>query len=166
MLRWVCRISLEPDSCVRRAEDALSRNGCRLLLFAKFGPGLNIAAPPLVAVFRNAMLDRFVAITVGIFQSRQTPDLVRAQLWLMRETNEWPSTELLAPHGGRKGEVAFLRASGFDDRVGIPVNLGLAASSVLMGTIRGVQMNVERLCRMHDVSAWHSCWIFKDLKTH
>jgi len=52
VLNLVCRVSLEPDYCVRRTEDALFRSGPRLLLFAKFVPGLNLAAPPLVAVFR------------------------------------------------------------------------------------------------------------------
>lgn len=36
----------------RRSPEALFRSGARLLLFAKFVPGLNLAAPPLVAVFR------------------------------------------------------------------------------------------------------------------
>ncbi|MBI3697689.1 MAG: VTT domain-containing protein [Acidobacteria bacterium] len=59
VLKQVCRISLEPDSCVRRAEEALSRHGVRLLLFAKFVPGLSMATPPLVATFRMS-LRRFV----------------------------------------------------------------------------------------------------------
>lgn len=51
VLNLVCRVSLEPDSCVRRAQDALCRHGSRLLLAAKFVPGLSTVAPPLYAVF-------------------------------------------------------------------------------------------------------------------
>lgn len=50
ILRLVCRISLEPDSCVRRTEGVFSRQGVRTLLYAKFLPGLNTVAPPLAGV--------------------------------------------------------------------------------------------------------------------
>jgi membrane protein DedA with SNARE-associated domain/rhodanese-related sulfurtransferase len=50
VLRVICRISLEPDYCIRRTEAAFSSSGTGMLLFAKFMPGLNIAAPPLVAM--------------------------------------------------------------------------------------------------------------------
>ncbi len=52
VLNLICRISLEPDSCVRRTEDLFARHGPRALLIAKFIPGLNIAAPPLAGMFR------------------------------------------------------------------------------------------------------------------
>ena len=50
ILTFLCRISLEPDSCVRRTEDVFSRWGARVLLVAKFIPGLNTVAPPLAGV--------------------------------------------------------------------------------------------------------------------
>jgi len=52
VLNLICRISLEPDSCVRRTEDLFTRNGARSLLFAKFVPGLGTVAPPLAGLFR------------------------------------------------------------------------------------------------------------------
>jgi len=52
ILRLLCRISLEPDSCVRRTENAFARNGARSLLLAKFVPGLSTAAPPLAGMLR------------------------------------------------------------------------------------------------------------------
>jgi membrane protein DedA with SNARE-associated domain len=52
VLQLLCRISLEPDSCVRRTEDLFARHGARSLLLAKFIPGLNTAAPPLAGIFR------------------------------------------------------------------------------------------------------------------
>lgn len=52
VLQLICRISLEPDSCVRRTENVFARHGARSLLFAKFVPGLNTAAPPLAGLFR------------------------------------------------------------------------------------------------------------------
>jgi membrane protein DedA with SNARE-associated domain len=50
ILTFLCRVSLEPDSCVRRTEDIFSRWGARVLLVAKFIPGLNTVAPPLAGV--------------------------------------------------------------------------------------------------------------------
>lgn len=52
ILKLLCRISLEPDSCVRRTENLFIRHGVRALLVAKFIPGLNTAAPSLAGVFR------------------------------------------------------------------------------------------------------------------
>jgi membrane protein DedA with SNARE-associated domain len=52
ILKLLCRISLEPDSCVRRTENLFVRYGARSLLVAKFVPGLNTAAPSLAGIFR------------------------------------------------------------------------------------------------------------------
>lgn len=52
VLQLLCRISLEPDSCVRRTEEVFARHGARSLLVAKFVPGLSTAAPPLAGIFR------------------------------------------------------------------------------------------------------------------
>lgn len=52
VLQLLCRISLEPDSCVRRTQVSFSRSGPRVLLGAKFVPGLNAMAPPLAGIIR------------------------------------------------------------------------------------------------------------------
>jgi membrane protein DedA with SNARE-associated domain len=59
VLKLLCRISLEPDSCVRRTEDVFTRHGAQSLLIAKFVPGLNTAAPPLAGIF-HMPVSRFV----------------------------------------------------------------------------------------------------------
>ena len=48
MMRTLCRISLSPDSCVRSSEVQFERWGGRMLVVAKFVPGLSTVAPPLV----------------------------------------------------------------------------------------------------------------------
>jgi membrane protein DedA with SNARE-associated domain len=52
ILRLLCRISLEPDSCVRRTHDRFARQGGRALLVAKFIPGLGTAAAPIAGLLR------------------------------------------------------------------------------------------------------------------
>jgi len=47
VLRFVCRVSLEPDSCVRQTESAFVKYGMSCLLVSKFVPGLNAVAAPL-----------------------------------------------------------------------------------------------------------------------
>jgi len=51
VLQFLCRISLEPDSCVRRTEGVFAKQGARSLLVAKFVPVLSTAAPPLAGIF-------------------------------------------------------------------------------------------------------------------
>lgn len=60
VVQVLCRISLEPDSCVRKTEGAFARNGARSLVFTKFIPGLATVAPPLAGVFRMKF-GRFLA---------------------------------------------------------------------------------------------------------
>jgi len=50
ILKFLCRISLEPDSCVRRTQNLFTRFGVKALLVAKFVPGLNTVAAPLAGV--------------------------------------------------------------------------------------------------------------------
>lgn len=50
VLNWLCRVSLEPTSCVRRTEDFFARHGARSLVAAKFVPGLSTIAPPLAGI--------------------------------------------------------------------------------------------------------------------
>jgi len=50
VLGLLCRISLEPDSCVRRTQNVFTKYGLRGLLVAKFVPGLSTVAPPLAGM--------------------------------------------------------------------------------------------------------------------
>jgi membrane protein DedA with SNARE-associated domain len=52
VLGVLCRISLEPDICVRRTQTLFVRRGPAALLIAKFFPGFSTAAPPLAGIAR------------------------------------------------------------------------------------------------------------------
>jgi membrane protein DedA with SNARE-associated domain len=60
ILHWLCKISLEPDSCVRRTEGLFEKQGAKSLLVAKFLPGLNTVATPLAGIF-HMKFRRFLA---------------------------------------------------------------------------------------------------------
>jgi membrane protein DedA with SNARE-associated domain len=65
VLRFICRLALEPDSCVRQTETAYQRYGIRSLLVAKFVPGLNAVSAPLAAI-SGVSFGRFVVFdTLG-----------------------------------------------------------------------------------------------------
>jgi len=51
IVQFICKVSLQPDSCVRRTEGAFEKRGARSLLIAKFVPGLSTVAPPLAGIF-------------------------------------------------------------------------------------------------------------------
>jgi membrane protein DedA with SNARE-associated domain/rhodanese-related sulfurtransferase len=47
LLGLLCRLSLNPESCILSSADSFYRRGRMVLLFAKFVPGINTMAPPL-----------------------------------------------------------------------------------------------------------------------
>ncbi|MGA2187050.1 MAG: rhodanese-like domain-containing protein [Steroidobacteraceae bacterium] len=70
VLKLLCRISLEPDSCVSQTQTRFERWGVTSLLVAKFIPGLAIIAPPLAGAMRIGWW-RFIALS-----------MVGAMLWV------------------------------------------------------------------------------------
>lgn len=69
VLRQLCRLSLEPDSCIVDTEKVFSRFGTKALLFAKYVPGLGAVATAMSGVV-GASLPGFVVY-----------DLIGSTLW-------------------------------------------------------------------------------------
>ena len=73
VLSLLCRISLNPDTCVRRTLGIFSRYGAKMLLVAKFIPGINVIAAPLAGIYslpwlRFLLLDGLgVSLWAGFF---------------------------------------------------------------------------------------------------
>jgi membrane protein DedA with SNARE-associated domain/rhodanese-related sulfurtransferase len=70
VLDGLCRISLSPDTCVRRASGFFEKRGVKLLLVSRFIPGLSLVAIPIA----GASDTRFSRFTVY--------DLLGASLWV------------------------------------------------------------------------------------
>jgi membrane protein DedA with SNARE-associated domain/rhodanese-related sulfurtransferase len=62
VLKTLCKISLEPDSCVSQTQSRFERWGINSLAIAKFIPGLAIIAPPMAGAMRIGWL-RFILLT-------------------------------------------------------------------------------------------------------
>lgn len=54
MLGHVCRVSLEPDTCVSRIHAVYAKYGAKSLLFCKFVPGLGTLGPPMAGLMELA----------------------------------------------------------------------------------------------------------------
>lgn len=69
ILGFVCKLSLEPDSCVSSTKNTFAKWGAYSFLFSKFVPGLNAVAAPMAGLTRMP-LSKFL-----------TADLLGACLW-------------------------------------------------------------------------------------
>ena len=59
LLGVLCRISLNPESCILRSADSFYRRGRALLVVAKFIPGINTMAPPLAGCMNMSVAQFF-----------------------------------------------------------------------------------------------------------
>jgi len=89
VLRTLCRVSIEPDSCVKQTENIFTRWGPTSLIVAKYVPGFATVAPPLAGTMRIAF-GRFVLysaaaallwaaapVAAGFFFRREVEGLLR-----------------------------------------------------------------------------------------
>jgi len=137
VLRFLCRVSLEPDSCVRRTENGFARYGVKLLLISKFIPGMSAVAAPLVGSAGAGWLEFAAFDTAG------------AALWIAA----W-------------GSVGYLFSTQLDEigriigRAGFRLSLSAAVFAAgwvalkylqrqkFLRKVRGARMPVEELHRM------------------
>lgn len=108
VLHFLCRVSIEPDSCVRNTENIFARRGARSLVIAKFVPGLSTAAPPLAGVF-HMKLRRFLAL-----------DLAGIVLWV-----------------GAYFTLGFIFSNQLEDVAAYALRLGVGLLVLLIGALAG-----------------------------
>ena len=65
VMNLLCRISLTPDSCVNQTQTSFERWGSKVLLVAKFIPGLALVAPPLAGATRMGVIRFFTYSALG-----------------------------------------------------------------------------------------------------
>jgi membrane protein DedA with SNARE-associated domain len=112
VLRLLCRVSLEPDFCVRRTEDLFATRKTRTLLVAKFLPGVSTVAPPLAGVvqmrrWRFLVLDALGTILWGA-TFLGLGDLFSGQIEELAERAEsMGGWVLIVLVGGLAGYVAY-----------------------------------------------------------
>jgi len=65
-LRLLCRISLSRDTCVRQSEEFFGRHGVKVMLVARFFPGLSFLAVPMAGAGKAGWLGFLAFDVVGI----------------------------------------------------------------------------------------------------
>ena len=104
VLGLLCRISLEPDSCVRRTENLFMHRGRGALVVAKFFPGLSTVAPPLAGMVGIARW-QFIALD-------SLAALLWAGTWIALGYVFSDALELVADRAGRLGNsIVFIVAT-------------------------------------------------------
>jgi membrane protein DedA with SNARE-associated domain/rhodanese-related sulfurtransferase len=102
VLKTLCRISLEPDSCASETQSQFDRWGVNSLVIAKFVPGLATIAPPMAGAMRIGWL-RFICLST-----------LAAMLWvgagLLAGALFKTQIAQLLIHLDRIGSIAFLGA--------------------------------------------------------
>lgn len=94
LLGTICRLSLSPDTCVRKTDDLIARHGPAVLLVAKFIPGVSAVAIPTAAAM-GLSYRRFLAydgigcalwagtyVGVGVIFSREVTRLLLLMGWV------------------------------------------------------------------------------------
>jgi membrane protein DedA with SNARE-associated domain/rhodanese-related sulfurtransferase len=99
VMKLLCRISLTPDTCVNDTQSSFEHWGAKVLIVAKFIPGLSLVAPPLAGATRMSAV-RFVAYST-----------LSAMLWvgaaLLGGVLLRPQIEQLLPHVAALGGAAI-----------------------------------------------------------
>lgn len=134
VLRTVCRIAIEPDSCVKQTENIFERWGAPSLMAAKFIPGFSTVAPPLAGAMKlgvvrfilysavSALLWAGVALAAGAFFHAEV---------------EWALGRL-----GSMGGGALLVVTGV---IGFYITIKAIERYLLIRFLRMVRMSVEEL---------------------
>jgi membrane protein DedA with SNARE-associated domain len=109
VLRLLCAISLEPDSCVNTTKRMFERLGASSLLFAKFVPGLSTAAPPMAGVTGMPYWRFLVADGAGALIWSST---FLAIGWIFRREIEKIGAQVMA-FGSRAGLLVALMVAAY-----------------------------------------------------
>jgi membrane protein DedA with SNARE-associated domain len=64
LLGFLCRVSMNPETCILRSAESFYKRGKTTLLLAKFIPGINTMAPPLAGSMRMT-LSQFLLFDIG-----------------------------------------------------------------------------------------------------
>jgi membrane protein DedA with SNARE-associated domain/rhodanese-related sulfurtransferase len=137
VLRLMCRLSLAPDSCVRRTEDIYVRWGAPSLMIARFIPGYTTLATTMAGLVRTPFWKFALYDAVGVVL---WSGLAVALGWLFRDA----VGALLAAfqQGGRWGLAVLLLA------LGLYVAVRALQRQRLIRALRMARVGVDELHRM------------------
>jgi len=102
ILSFLCRISLDPESCIRKAKGIFARIGTRSIVVARFIPGLSTFGPPLAGVFQ---MKRLHSVSYRTGQSHGREEFEDAEIPILRWKSEMHPGSSGAFHGTQTNRV-------------------------------------------------------------
>jgi len=139
ILRTLCRISMEPDSCVKQTENIFTRWGPPSILVAKYIPGFSTVAPPLAGTM-GVGFGRFLAYSAAA--ALLWAALPVAGGFFFRNEVEWLLRQLEAMGAGAVAIVAALILA--------YVGIKTIQRFLLIRFLRMVRISVDELRAMID----------------
>ena len=115
VLRTLCRIAIEPDSCVKQTESIFERWGAPALLVAKYIPGFATVAPPLAGAMQLGFRPFLLFSAAGALLWAAAPVLLGALFhaeveWALQRLTDLGSGALLLI-GGAVAVYAAIKAA-------------------------------------------------------
>ena len=112
VLSGLCRLSLNPGSCVSRAESLFMRWGVWSLIFAKFVPGFATVGPPIAGAMGVPLFRFLIAAALGAFFWAGGAMLVGYEMrvevrWLMETMDHHAGTAVAILAGMLGGWLAW-----------------------------------------------------------
>lgn len=100
VLRTLCRIAIEPDSCVKQTESIFERWGAPALIVAKYVPGFATVAPPLAGAMQVGFRSFLLYSAIGALLWVSVPVVLGAIFsaeveWALQRLSELGSGALL-----------------------------------------------------------------------
>lgn len=137
ILRTLCRVSLEPDSCVKQTENIFERWGAPSLSVAKFIPGFATVAPPLAGTMRLDFREFILYSAIGALLWAALP--IAAGMFFQTEV-EWVLSRLEGMGAGAALLIAAL--------IAFYIGIKLVERYLLIRFLRTVRIGVEELHQM------------------
>ena len=134
VLRTLCRIAIEPDSCVKQTESIFERWGAPALLVAKYIPGFATVAPPLAGAMQLGFRPFLLFSAVGALLWVAAPVILGA---MFHAEVEW-ALERIADLGGR---ALLLMAAA----VAVYAGIKAAERYLFLRMLRTVRVSVAEL---------------------
>jgi membrane protein DedA with SNARE-associated domain len=137
ILRTLCRVSLEPDSCVKQTENIFERWGAPSLSVAKFIPGFATVAPPLAGTMQLGFGAFVIFSALGGLLWAAVP--IAAGMFFQTEV-EWVLSRLENMGAGALLLIAAL--------IALYIGIKLVERYLLIRFLRTVRIGVEELHQM------------------
>lgn len=142
VMRSLCRIAIEPDSCVKQTENIFERWGAPSLLVAKYVPGFATVAPPLAGAM-GLSLARFIVFSAAGALLWAAVPVIAGMVFSTQ-------VEAALAWAQRMGTGALMVAAGI---VALYIAVKFLQRHLLIRKLRSLRVNARELRQLIDAGA-------------